>query len=89
MKSWRVILAVVAVVVWGLSAPLAMASDHCMAMGAVCEGPCGASTCATAPPTIGTASDEVGTGIFLRLDQATSVPLSHPEPPPKLLPRSA
>jgi hypothetical protein len=45
MRHWRLLVALLAVFVWGLSAPLAMASDHCLSMGAVCEGPCGASSC--------------------------------------------
>ena len=36
------VVVLVAVVLWGLSAPLAMASNNCVAMGAMCEGPCGA-----------------------------------------------
>lgn len=89
MKTFRVIVAVVAVLVWGLSAPLAMASDHCMAMGAMCEGPCGASASTMAPFTTRTAPDEIGAGPILPPNHATSVPLSNPEPPPKLLLRSA
>ena len=45
MKRWRVVVVVITVAVWVLSVPLAAASDHCMAMGAMCEGPCGASAC--------------------------------------------
>jgi hypothetical protein len=48
MKSPRGAVAIIAIVVWVLSAPLAMASSHCMGMGAMCEGPCGASPCAVA-----------------------------------------
>ena len=50
MNSWRRLVAVVAVLLWSLSAPLAMAADHCMAMGATCEGPCGASACVVSAP---------------------------------------
>lgn len=78
-------VAVLAVLVWALSAPLAMASDHCMAMGAMCEGPCGASGCAVAPLTTSASSDEIGTGPILSSDHVSSAPLSTAEPPPKLL----
>jgi len=44
MKFWRVAVSIVAILVWGLAAPLAMAADNCVAMGAMCEGPCGASS---------------------------------------------
>lgn len=54
MKHCRAAVAVLAVLVWVLSAPLAMASDNCMAMSAMCEGPCGASSCVVStPPTHG------------------------------------
>ncbi len=53
MKLGRAIVAVLAVLVWVLSAPLAMASGSCIAMGADCEGPCGVSSCATAGPVAG------------------------------------
>ena len=39
-----VVFLVVGLVVW---APLAWASANCAAMGAACEGPCGAASCAT------------------------------------------
>jgi hypothetical protein len=44
---FRRVLVVVAVAVFMLGAPLAAASDQCMAMGVMCEGPCGASACVT------------------------------------------
>src|SRR2546426_14314 len=47
MNRWRAVVAVIAVAVWALSAPLAMASNNCTAMGAMCEGPCGVASCAT------------------------------------------
>ena len=38
------------IALWVLSAPLAMASNDCMAMGAMCDGPCGASSCVASVP---------------------------------------
>jgi len=53
MKFSRVIVSILAIVIWGLAAPLAMAADNCIAMGAMCEGPCGASSCVSAPAAAG------------------------------------
>jgi hypothetical protein len=53
MKSLRVAVSIVAVLVWGLAAPLAMAADNCVAMGAMCEGPCGVSSCVVSPLATG------------------------------------
>lgn len=74
---------VIAVLVWGLSAPLAMAFSHCVTMGAMCEGPCGASSCVTSvarhAPSIGiVASAEPRT-----LDRIPQTSLEAPELPPK------
>jgi hypothetical protein len=84
MRTCRAAVAVIAVVVWALSAPLAMASDSCMAMGAMCEGPCGASSCVTtsAPvsqvvlATLATVSPRVP-------DDLSAALLALPDPPPR------
>ena len=83
VKHWRVLVAVIVAVVWSLSAPLAMASSHCMAMGAICEGPCGVPPCVIPPP--------LTAGVTHLVTAATSEPASHspeigptvPELPPK------
>ncbi len=85
MNRWRAVVAVLAVAVWALSAPLAMASNNCLAMGAMCEGPCGVSSCATS---------NVPVSDILLLLAVTSVSprppegfpcalLSLPDPPPR------
>jgi hypothetical protein len=84
MKRWPLLIALLTVV-WGLSAPVAMASDHCLTMRALCEGPCSASSCAvSASPSLA----------FVHLlmpaapPAAEHVPQAAPqvaEPPPKLL----
>lgn len=43
MTPWRVVVVAFVAILLVLSPPLAAASDQCMAMGAMCEGPCGAS----------------------------------------------
>ena len=49
MKRLRIAVTVAIVLLWGLFVPVAMAVDHCAAMGGMCEGPCGASSTVTAP----------------------------------------
>ena len=49
MKCLRVAVTVILLLVWGVFVPVAMAADHCAAMGGMCEGPCGASSTASAP----------------------------------------
>jgi len=84
MRACRAAVAVIAVVVWALSAPLAMASGDCMAMGAMCEGPCGASSCITTSvpasqvvlATLATVSPRVS-------DDFSAALLALPDPPPR------
>lgn len=85
MRVARPFLALLIAVVWLLAAPLAMASDSCMAMGAMCEGPCGATSCAVS------GSDRVA---YVRLLLPTTpLPAEHvaqvaprvAEPPPKIV----
>jgi hypothetical protein len=52
-------VALIVIVVWGVGAPLAMASDHCLAMSAMCEGPCGASSCVVSGAPSATITDFV------------------------------
>ena len=49
MKVLRLAVVVIVVQLWGLFVPVAMAVDHCAAMGGMCEGPCGASSTAAVP----------------------------------------
>ena len=58
MNGLRLAVVVVLVLVWGAFVPVAMAADHCAAMSAMCEGPCGASS-TVAPPTVPGAADLV------------------------------
>jgi hypothetical protein len=75
------ILAVVAV--WALAVPLAAASDACMVMGGMCEGPCGASSCAVSAPTVGAVLAVVALVAPLAADCFVSAPLLPPELPPR------
>lgn len=84
----RAAVVVMLLLVWGVFVPMAMAADHCAAMGGMCEGPCAASATVT-PPAVPTA-------IYL-LSRAPAEPappilqleLSCLEPPPKSLSLSA
>ena len=51
----RVLLVVVLVGLWALWGSVALAFDHCVAMGALCEAPCGSAT-VVEDPSCGTAS---------------------------------
>jgi len=83
MNRWRAVVAVIAVAVWALSAPLAVASNNCIAMGAMCEGPCGVSSCAT--------SNVLVSNILLAVASVSPRPpegfpcslLALPDPPPR------
>lgn len=88
--TWsRSFLALFIAVVWLLAAPLAMASDSCMAMGAMCEGPCGtASSAVSGPDRIA----YIESPTLATPPPAEHVPEAAPqvaEPPPKSLLRSA
>lgn len=84
MKRWRVLVAVLAVLVLGLSAPLAMASGECLTMMAECEGPCGVSSCVLSSPMSEVNSDLVSFQVAIT---SPHVPRSAPDPP-ELPPKS-
>src|SRR2546425_621223 len=84
MRACRAAVAVVAVVVWALSAPLAMASGDCMAMGAMCEGPCGASSClTTSAPVSQVVLATIATLSPRAPEDFASLPLALADPPPR------
>jgi hypothetical protein len=85
MTYFRMGVAVVAVLVWVLSAPLAMASDNCMAMGAMCEGPCGAGSCVVSQHVDGRAFHQIAAEVISAADHAVTAALPAPDLPPKLL----
>src|SRR5437870_4803988 len=43
------VVAIATVLVWGFVIPMAMAAGLCTMMGALCEGPCGATLAASGP----------------------------------------
>lgn len=54
MSSRRVIT-IFALAIWVLIGPVAMAFGGCAVMSAMCDGPCGAGTCAVLAPAISAA----------------------------------
>ena len=82
-------MAVIAVIVWGLSVPLAAASHNCMTMSAMCDGPCGVLTAVVwAPPSV--PSLEHVSSVARPSPKSLPLPLlSSREPPPKSVPLSA
>jgi hypothetical protein len=84
MRSRRVATAVV-LVMWVLLGPLAIAFEGCAGMGAMCEGPCGSTSCAGVSP-IGGAPAPLTAYLAPRfLDHLLTVQPSVPDPPPKSL----
>ena len=83
------VVAVIAVLVWGLSAPLASASHNCVTMSAMCDGPCGALTAVVwAPPSV-PLPEHLSNVARASLEPLPLPLLSSREPPPKSVPLSA
>jgi len=85
----RTLAILVLVALWALAVPLAVASGACMAMGGMCEGPCGASSCVFYAPTVGVALAIVALVTLLAAGRFVSTPLLPPELPPRPPLRSA
>lgn len=88
MLALRIVVTLLVILVWGLFVPFAMAADHCAAMGSMCEGPCGASSTATAPAVpaytvLVSAAPSNPVPVVPQSDRTTL------EPPPKSLVHSA
>ena len=81
-------VAMLVLVGWVLLGPVAMAFSGC-AMGAMCEGPCGAAACAIVAPTLSGApapASSLEVALDRELPANTPAGLEHP---PKSLLRSA
>jgi hypothetical protein len=85
----RTLAILVLVALWALAVPLAVSSGACMAMGGMCEGPCGASSCVVLAPTLGAALAVVALLTPLAADRFVNAPLLPPELPPRPPLRSA
>jgi hypothetical protein len=84
MKGLRVAVAVVVLLLWGVFVPVAMAVDHCAAMGGLCEGPCGASS-TVETPSVPTAHRLVSDAPVVPAPAVPQPDLSTLELPPKSL----
>lgn len=87
--SSRVVIAVLALAIWVLLAPVAMAFSGCAVMGVMCEGACGTTACAIAAPTM-SAAPALASSFEVTID--CELPANMPaglEHPPKFLLRSA
>jgi hypothetical protein len=87
MRLMRGGVVLVLIVVWGAFVPVAMAIDHCAAMGAMCEGPCAASATVT-PPAVPAGTELVSSAPVDPIRSVPQLELSSLEPPPKPLPSS-
>jgi hypothetical protein len=84
----RAAVVLMLVLVWGVFVPMAMAADHCAAMGGMCEGPCAASVTVT-PPVVPAATYLVRRAPVESAPPILQLELSCLEPPPKSLSLSA
>lgn len=88
MRSRRAIVLCI-LAVWVLVGPIAMAFDGCAAMGAMCEGPCGISSCAIFSPTLSIVAAP-GPSLDVAVDgHLPASAVAALEPPPKPLSHSA
>ena len=83
MRTYRAVVAVIAIALWVLSPPLAMASNNCMTMGAMCEGPCGASSCATTTTPVTYVFFAIATVSPQSSEWLVGTVLALPDPPPR------
>jgi len=82
MRRGNAVVAIATVLVWGFVMPMAMAAGLCTMMGALCEGPCGATLTASGP-TGPVAIDLVGRASTAPVPPAPTFERAVPEPPPR------
>ncbi len=81
--SARRVAVMMALAVWILLGPVAMAFDGCILMGAMCESPCASMSCIAGPGPSGFAPVEAKDAVWLSQVQVTAVTTDPAEPPPK------
>jgi hypothetical protein len=87
--SSRRILVLCFLAAWVFLGPVAMAFEGCAAMGAMCEGPCGVSSCTIFTPALWVAPAPTAS-LYAAVDQHLPANASAGlERPPKSIPRSA
>jgi hypothetical protein len=77
------VISVVVLLAWVVLGPIGMPFMGCALMGAMCEGPCGASACASAAPGPLIALAPVSDGLVAPKSHLPAVALADLEPPPK------
>jgi hypothetical protein len=87
--SSRGIIALLVLAALVFSGPVAMAFDGCAAMGAVCDSPCNASSCALDTRILSMAPSAVSPLYILAASHHPRNTLAGREHPPKLSPRFA
>jgi len=85
-RDW---IAALLLVVWVLLGPVTMAFGDCALMGAMCEGPCGASSCALLATSAGTVFAPASPLVVIAEKRVLPPTLTDLEHPPKSLTRSA
>lgn len=87
--SSRRVLVLCFLAAWVLLGPVAMAFEGCAAMGAMCEGPCGISSCAIFTPALWVAPVPTAS-LYVAVDrQLPANTFAGLERPPKSIPRSS
>lgn len=84
--SSRRLITVVVLVAWVSLGPIAMAFGSCAGMGAMCEGPCGTTSCVVRMQTAMAAATPVADLQVQFSDRLATVTLKVPDPPPKSAP---
>ncbi len=84
MSSRRAIT-IFALAVWVLLGPVAMVFGGCAAMGAMCEGPCGAAACVVLVPAISIAPEPVSCMLVAADRYPLATTLAGVEHPPRSL----
>jgi hypothetical protein len=90
MQRVHPFVVMIALAFWVVSGPIGMAFNGCVAMGTMCEAPCGISSYVTAPiaAQIGSPAPIASVHATI-LDRAATVAARPPSPPPKPALRSA
>jgi hypothetical protein len=79
----RAVVVAILLILVALAPPLAAASDACMAMSGVCEGPCGVASCSTVVRAPDGILPVTAATITPAPDQFPSAPLRLPDLPPR------
>lgn len=85
----RRLMVLVVLVAWAFLGPIALAFESCGGMGAMCEGPCGSTSCATLNPAGLASCPRAGSQWVKPPDKLQTAVVKVPEPPPESVRLSA